>query len=120
MKNFRINHTNKTVEMSERFSNAASNPYTREYKELIEVKNVFPTYEVVVVESKKSNNKCQKGLNIDYMKSYIEKHNDSDNMIIIESLINGKVSFFEIKAKFVELYPIFKTLKTQTEILLAE
>jgi len=120
MTNLKINYNNNTIEMSEKYSVAASKLNSNEYKELLEARNAFPTYKVIVVKTHKSNNKCQKGLNINYMKSYIENRQDTDNLAIINTLIEGKAPFFEIKSKFVEFYPIFKTLKTQSDIILAK
>ena len=53
----RIDHFEKKILISKTFEKAAHNPYSREYKELMEVMNTHPTYELAQRAIKKNPKK---------------------------------------------------------------
>lgn len=46
MKGLKINFENRTIVMTRMFANAASDPFTEEFRKLQEVRNAYPGFEV--------------------------------------------------------------------------
>jgi hypothetical protein len=76
MKNtLRIDHTDKVIIMDRTFAKNAENTRSEEYRHLQAVRQDYPEYGVVRKQIKKAEHKeCYRGLNYDYMRGYITKH----------------------------------------------
>lgn len=76
MKNsLRIDHVEKTIIMDRTFAKNAENTRSEEYRHLQAVRQDYPEYGVVRKQIKKAEHKeCYKGLNYEYMRTYIANH----------------------------------------------
>ena len=114
-----INDKKQTIEMNKTTAKRASKYGTDEYKALQEVRRDYPTYKIVTVARKVE--KCEyKGLTFDFMKQYIENHDDDDKSKMKEYLNlrgqseeakdNGSEakSYSEIKNWFLRTFPSIK------------
>lgn len=116
-----INYTSMTIEMTKAESKAASKFGTDAYKDLIAAMQQFPTYKILVVTraaTKKSFD--YKGLTYDYMKKYIQAHDDEQKTIMAEfEMLRGEsndakdalaesCSYQEIKEWFLRKFPAIK------------
>lgn len=70
----RINFNAKTIEITKAFAKKAEQFKSDEYNELREAKLENPNFKVVV--KKTSKKETHKGLTFDYMRKYIEKHDE--------------------------------------------
>ena len=67
-----VNHVNRTIVMDRTFAKYAANTRTEEYAHLQQVRQDYPTYEVVQRHIKTNENKnTYKGLTYEYMEDYI-------------------------------------------------
>ncbi len=112
--NVKINFNSNTIEITKAFSKRASNPMTEEFKELMKLQKELPEFKVEVRKtSRKVKRDTLKGLNYDFMKQYIERHDDENNTNMVEFLKrtvknddNVKTdSYGEVKKWFLEVYP---------------
>ncbi len=79
----KINYTKKTIELTKSEMKAAENYGTEMYKSLLDAQKNFPDFSVTVkTASAKRDN--YKGLTRDFMKDYIQKHDDEDHSISAE------------------------------------
>ena len=110
----RINYINGTIEITKAFAKKASSPKSEEYAMLKEVRKDNPTFNVVVVAATKRTKKNSlKGLNYDFMKQYIERHDTDDQAAMVEfKKMTVKdddnlatKSYGEVKKWFLEQYP---------------
>lgn len=96
MSNITINSKENAIELTKAFEKKASQYGTPEYNELQAVRRDYPTYNVVVKRPAKRIG-CFKGLDRDYMESYIErkieKAEDSE----------AKTKYIEVLQKFYSL-----------------
>ena len=116
MKKINVNYVSKKIELSESFAKKAGTVGSTEYQILGSVKKEYPNYNLEVIKNKKS----VKGIDTNFMRNYIIKHDESAKLIEdFEQLVNNKVSYLEIKAWFVEKYPKFKDCKTRVDWILA-
>lgn len=118
MTNVRINNTNRTIEVSKSFYKKASIFKSEEYDLLKEARADFPNFKVVVKTAGKRKDNF-KGLTLDYMKTYIEEHEEGTEILIHfyrhcgcdengqEIDFAKKSSYGEIKKWFLKQYPIF-------------
>lgn len=118
MAKFNLNYHNKTIEISESFANKARVYNSSAYKELIEVQKAHQNYSVSIVKTKTKKSSV-KGITVEFMRNYIETHDDTNFLEEFNKLKNGGESFFSLKAKFVEHYPAFKNCKTKADWILA-
>ena len=113
-----FNHKNRTIEITKKFNEASSRFGTDEFKALQDAVVFAPQYKVVV-KNRKAND-SYKGLTYDYMEKYIKTH-DADGsiwneyremrgyMTVDEEEIQmDSYSYGEIKAWFLEKYPVFE------------
>ena len=118
MSNITINYKKNTIEITKSFEKKASVYGSDAYCELKEARKEFPNYRLVV-KTTKSNNSF-KGMDYDFMKEYISKHEDSEKHTEeLNELIDKKLTYGEIKQWFVETYPIFKNCETRAQWILA-
>lgn len=109
----KINFNNNTIEITKAFAKKAANPTSAEFKELMSLRQSLAGFEVVVKAStKRAKKDSLKGLNYDFMKQYIERHDESG--IVMEEFTKRTVknednlatqSYGEVKAWFLEQYP---------------
>lgn len=73
----------KKIEMTKAEAKAAGKIGTQEFKDLREYMAAYPGYEIEIKAPAKRKVEF-KGLTYDYMKSYIEKHDDGNGTIMAE------------------------------------
>ena len=141
MTNITINSKKRTIEVTKSFAKASSVFGTAEYKDLQEVRKDYPNYNIVVKKTKSGDR--MKGLDFDYMETYINSHPknieitiDDDTIDTISALeafyqlcgkdCSGendptlvKTSYGEIKKWFLELYPELLAKNKRTNAILA-
>jgi hypothetical protein len=71
------NLMNKKIEMTKTEAKAAGKPNSPEYNTLLELMKNFPGYQIEIVKSTVKKIDRFKGLDYDYMKNYIESHDES-------------------------------------------
>ena len=113
-RNAKVNFNNNTIEITKAFAKKAANPMSAEFKELMELRNNLEGFEVVVKASVKRTKKdTLKGLNYDFMRQYIERHDDENNSRMVEferiTVKNDDTlatkSYGEVKRWFLEEFP---------------
>ena len=128
------NFEKKTIEMTKTEAKAAGKFGTTAFDELAGLRAVYPTFRIVVKASKSNDN--MKGLTVDYMKKYIEKHDDEDgsNMKIFNRLRglneDGTVkeekdfarvaTYGELKMWFLDTYPEVENMNKTVDDILAK
>ena len=118
MNTMKINEKKFTIEVTKSFAQKASRVGSPEYYELLEVRHNFPKFKVVVNQTKSKDS--FKGLTYEYMKMYIQTHDEEkgSNMAVFMEL-RGKseeadeaqadsMSYGEIKLWFLDTYPEIK------------
>ena len=116
MTNITINNKKHTIELTKKDYNKASKFGTPEYNDLQEARKAYPGYKVIIAV-RKTTSSSYKGLTYEYMKAYIEKHDDDKKSRMADFLMfrakdEASVSanavsahYQEIKAWFLETYP---------------
>jgi len=124
-----INYVNGKIEMTKTEAKAASIYGSDAYNDLQNAKRDNPGFAVVVVKTAKKRD-CFKGLTIEFMKDYIEKHDDEEksNMADFNRLCGkdeeGKAlnmsaaSYGEIRMWFLSAYPEFEAYTQKRDELL--
>ena len=69
------NHITKKIEMTKTEAKTAGKPNNDAYNTLLELMKNFPGYEIEIVKSASKKTDRFKGLDYNYMMSYIESHN---------------------------------------------
>ena len=118
MKKFFIDVKAQTIELSESFAKKAGCFNSPEYNQLKEATVTYPSYKIQVVKINKKSS-IVKGITVDVMRKYIEKHNENDFLNEFDALIENKASYFELKAAVMKRYPQCKTYKTKADWILA-
>ena len=72
-----INYEKKTIEMTKTESREAGNPSSEKFDELLKLRTVFPEFEVIVKTSSAKRDTL-KGLDYNFMKKYIENHDNKE------------------------------------------
>lgn len=125
-----INTSAMAIEMAKSEHRAAHTYGTTEYENLQKVRKAYPGYRVVIKERKRTNR--LKGLDVDYMKKYIQEH-DADGSILkvfyqLRGLDeNGKklslaasASFGELRMWFLNQFPELEDMNTTVDNILAK
>ncbi len=125
-----INVSSKAIEMAKSEHRAAHTYGTTEYENLQKVRKAYPGYRVVIKEHKRTDR--LKGLDVDYMKKYIQAHDDADGSILkvfnqLRGLDeNGKkltlaaaASFGELRMWFLNQFPEVEDMNTTVDNILA-
>ena len=116
-KTFNVNFITKTIEVSSSFAKKAGIYGSAEYLMLTDAQKTHPDYKLDFQKPKKS---AIKGIDYDFMRNYIIAHNDAEKrMDAFEKLQANGLTYSEIKAWFIEQYPIFKDCKTKADWILA-
>ena len=114
-----LNHKAQTIEMTKAFYKEASTFGSKAYKTLNEARRDFPTYDLVILRQKAKDS--HKGLNLDYMKKYIDDHDETGKIkeIFEEctttkkdklALVDG-ISFLDLRDWFFVQFPETKDKK---------
>lgn len=95
----KINYTNKTIELTKKEYNDASIYGSTMYKSVKEVKSDFPEFTVKLIVKNKRKTSFR-GLTYDYMKKYIESHDEDnrENNIKEFNMLTGNVTGNDFKA----------------------
>ena len=111
----RVNYNTKTIVITKKFAKKIGNPLSEEFAEFMELRKMLSDFEVEVKESPKKSSKREtlKGLNYEFMKQYIARHDeDGENMksftkmtVKNEDNLTTK-KYGEVKACFLEQYPV--------------
>lgn len=113
----KINHMNKTIELTQAENNAASKYKSDMYYALHEVRQENPTYTIVVTKKTTNRKSNYRGLNYQFMEKYIKAHDNENQTIMREfNTLRGKdndelselsltASYVEIKKWFLGKYP---------------
>ena len=113
-----INERKCAIEMSKKEAKAAAKCGSDEYKDLQTARKDYPNFKVVTVTRKSTAKKNPfKGLTYEYMKMYIEKHDDDDKSIMAEyKMLRGltdeaeevlaeSFTYLEMKDWFLKKFP---------------
>ena len=120
LKNLSLNFDVNAIEISESFAKKARVYKSEAYEELMQVKHDHPSFDVVVIRTPPKKNTSVKGINYDYMRKYVENHDESKELLKeFDKLKDGKAPFFEVKKWFFEHYPNMKNCKTKADWILA-
>ena len=111
MSTIRINSAKNEIVITKSFAKKAEAFGSTEYEELKAAKNDFPNFKVVIRKTSKKDS--LKGLNYDFMKQYIMRHEgeDSDTMAEFTKMTVrdednlATLSYGEVKKWFLEQYP---------------
>ena len=128
----KINYTSMTIEMTKAESNAAGKIGTEEFKNMLTLMQQFPNYKIQVATRAATKKSCDyKGLTYDYMKKYIQAHDDEQKTIMAEfEMLRGEsneaknalaesCSYQEIKAWFLAKFPAIEKFHTKRQNLLS-
>lgn len=107
-----INFKNRTIELTPADAKKASKINSDQYNELVKAKVDFPTYKVVITQTKSKRTDTLKGLTYDYMESYVASHGSKEQMNDFNEFrekdkMSGKaiISYGEIKQWFLKEFP---------------
>ena len=116
-----INYITMTIEMTKAESKAAGKIGTEEFKNMLSLMQQFPNYKIQVATRAATKKSCDyKGLTYDYMKKYIQAHDDEQKTIMAEfetlrgesneakNALAESCSYQEIKEWFLNKFPAIK------------
>ena len=126
-----LNYEKKTIEMTKAEAKEAGRPNSEKFNELVKFRTLCPDYEIVV-KANSTKRDTYKGLGYDYMKRYIEAHdNKEENLKMFYKLrgLNEKgerdvtikeYSYGDIKMWFLATYPEIEEFNSKTDEELKE
>ena len=126
-----INYEKKTIEMTKAEAKEAGRPNSEKFNELVKFRSIFPEF-TVVIKNTSVKRDTYKGLDYDYMKRYIEAHdNKEENLKMFYKLrgLNEKgerdvtikeYSYGDIKMWFLATYPEIEEFNNKTDEKLKE
>ena len=80
----RVNHKDEKIELNKEYFRRIQNPRSEEYETLQMVRKDYPRYEVCLYTIKKNaNKKTYKGLNYEYMETYILTHEPKETKAVV-------------------------------------
>ena len=80
----RVNHKDEKIELNKEYFRRIQNPRSEEYETLQMVRKDYPRYEVCLYTIKKNaNKKTYKGLNYEYMETYILTHEPKETKTVV-------------------------------------
>ena len=128
--NIKINSKNNTIEITKKFAVAAKRFGTPEYEDLQSVRRDYPQYRIEVRTAAKKADTF-KGLTINYMESYIQKH-DNEEMLKNFFTLCGKdedgsdlefapaASYGEIKKWFLDQHKELNEQRNKIDAILSK
>ena len=125
-----INERTRSIEMTKTEYRHAHTYGSELYNELQEVRKAYPNFRVIIKERKQRDN--MKGLDVNYMKKYIQAHDNDDRTIWAEFCqLRGldeneteitfarPVSYGELKMWFLNQYPEVEDMNAPVDAILA-
>ena len=119
----RINHRAQTIELTKSFAKDAERFGSKSYKELNEARHEFPTYDIAILRQKAKDS--HKGLGLDYMKKYIDEHDENGKVKEIfdkctttkkgKLALEDGIAFWDLRDWFFVQYPETKDRKALAE-----
>ena len=80
----RVNHEERKIELNKEYFRRIQNPRSEEYETLQMVRKDYPRYEVCLYTIKRNpNKKTYKGLNYEYMETYILTHEPKETKAVV-------------------------------------
>ena len=80
----RVNHKEEKIELNKEYFRRIQNPRSEEYETLQMVRKDYPRYEVCLYTIKRNpNKKTYKGLNYEYMETYILTHEPKETKAVV-------------------------------------
>ena len=80
----RVNHEERKIELNKEYFRRIQNPRSEEYETLQMVRKDYPRYEVCLRKIEKNpNKKTYKGLNYEYMETYILTHEPKETKAVV-------------------------------------
>ena len=80
----RVNHKEEKIELNKEYFKRIQNPRSEEYETLQMVRKDYPRYEVCLYKIKRNpNKKTYKGLNYEYMETYILTHEPKETKTVV-------------------------------------
>ena len=119
-----INAKNRTIELSNTFSKAASLFGSEEYKQLQEARRDYPSYRVVTLKQKGTAKADFVNLSYSFMDKYIASHDVSDDLKAEYNSLRGRddngvaVDFQRVKDWFLNTFPEFEKFRADRLALL--
>ena len=126
-----INYEKKTIEMTKAESKEAGNPTSAKFEELMKYRSVFPDFTIIIKKTSVKRD-TYKGLDYDFMKKYIEDHDNSDENLKEFYKLRGmnengereaqieEHSYGEIKMWFLSTFPEIEKFNDETNKKLKE
>ena len=120
-----INYEMKKIEMTKAESKEAGNPTSEKFNELMKLRSIFPDF-AIIVKTTSVKRDTYKGLDYDFMKKYIEDHDNSDTNLKEFYALRGmnedgerdvlieEHSYGEIKMWFLSTYPEIEKFNEKT------
>ena len=117
MKNtLKLNHENRTIVMDRTFAKRSENTRSEEYAHLQQVRQDYPTYEVIRRQIRTNPKKeSYKGLTYEYMEDYILTHGSAEDirknlaeyeeLLLLSECHSRSRRYPAIKRWFLEMYP---------------
>ena len=120
MKKISINYVLGQIQISEAFSKKAAIYNSPAYNELREIRTSYPAFSIVMMKSKSKVKNIIKGISIDFLRKYVESHNEDGFLDEFNKLVENKLSFLQLRNEFIKHYPAFENYKTREEWVLAK
>ena len=126
-----INYEMKKIEMTKAESKEAGNPTNAKFEELMKLRSIFPDFEIIVKTTSVKRD-TYKGLDYEFMKKYIESHDNSEENLKEFYKLRGmnekgerdilieEHSYGEIKMWFLGTYPEIEKFNEETNKKLRE
>ena len=126
-----INYEKKTIEMTKAEAKEAGNPTSAKFEELMKLRSIFPDFEIIIKKTSVKRD-TYKGLDYDFMKKYIEDHDNSDENLKEFYKLRGmnengereaqieEHSYGEIKMWFLSTFPEIEKFNDETNKKLKE
>ncbi|MBP3646889.1 MAG: hypothetical protein J6K55_10760 [Clostridia bacterium] len=132
MTSITVRHSTASIVLSKSFANASSKFGSEAYNQLQQVRRDYPTYTIEIATPKKTNKEFFKGLTLEYMEVYIEKHDDENHSIMNAFLeLRGdakahdglevkSAAYATIKTWFLAQYPAVAAFQTHRNEVIDE
>ena len=126
-----INYEMKKIEITKAESKEAGNPTSAKFEELMKLRSIFPDFEIIIKKTSVKRD-TYKGLDYDFMKKYIEDHDNSDENLKEFYKLRGmnengereaqieEHSYGEIKMWFLSTFPEIEKFNDETNKKLKE
>lgn len=104
---YRINFEKENIEISKSFATAAQTPKTPAHNQLMELRNAYPGFGIVIYKTVINQSKQKyKGLNFDEMRRCIIEWDgeDSANLVTLNKAITDKVPYPKVKQWYLGIY----------------